>query len=134
MARDSRGRWLPGETANPARNGGRHKWPEELQKVAKLSAEVVERMIAKYVAMPVDEFKAFIDEKQGTMLEIMIASVIHKGVIKGEPAYLDFLFNRTIGKMKDDPTAAADEAAAKQLADAVPVDTVVAYLRDRKRA
>lgn len=132
MARDDRGRWLPGETANPAGTGGRPKWPEDLQKVAKLSAEVVERMIAKFVGMPVDEFTAFVQEKRGTMLEIMIASVIHKGVLKGEPAYLDFLFNRTIGKMKDDPDAGADAAA--KLADALPVDTVVAYLRDRKRA
>jgi hypothetical protein len=134
VARDDRGRWLPGETANPARNGGRPKWPEDLQKVAKLSPEIVERMIAKYVAMPVEEFTAFVQERKGTMLEIMIASVIHKGVLKGEPAYLDFLFNRTIGKMKDDPTSDAASADAAKLAEALPVDTVVAYLRDRKRA
>lgn len=134
MARNSKGQWLPGTTGNTAGLGGRPTWPDELRDVVKLSPSIVEGMIAKFVAMPLEEFTAFVQEKRGTMLEIMIASVIHRGVVKGDPTYLDFLFNRTIGRMKDDPTSAADEAAAKQLADAVPVDTVVAYLRDRKRA
>lgn len=130
--RDGTGRFLPGnKAAAGSTNSGRPPIPEDLKAVKRLNAVIVELMITKFLELGVDDFRSFVEGKKGTMLEMMIASIIHKGVVKGEPAYLSFLFDRTIGKLGEEKLDGDDVGAVKEKLEP---ETVVAYLKSRRSA
>lgn len=141
MTRSERGRFLPGVSGNPTGDGGgRPPLPPDLAKVKRLPPTFVEAAITKMLLWGPEEFKAFaLAVQEGcapagtTMLDVMIASVMQKAVILGDPKYLDFILARTIGKdMAAAPTSEQDALLEKLRS--VPIENVVAYLMERKRA
>jgi len=80
---------------------GRPPLAPELKGIPRLTKEQVEACIAKYQWMGLDEIEACMEDKSRSMLEHMIMSIIHKAMVQGDQGRLEFLFNRTIGKVKD---------------------------------
>ena len=80
---------------------GRPPLAPELKGIPKLTKEQVEACIAKYQWMSLDELEVALKDPKRSMLEHMVMSIIHKAVKHGDQNRLEFLFNRTIGKVKD---------------------------------
>jgi hypothetical protein len=51
--------------------------------------------------MPFNEIKGIVERKEGTMLELMVASIISKGLATGDQQRLNFLLDRLVGKTPD---------------------------------
>jgi len=51
--------------------------------------------------MTKDELSLAVKKNNTPMLELMLASIIHKAVVMGDQTRLDFILNRLIGKVKE---------------------------------
>ncbi len=103
----------PGQSGNPS---GLPKVPKELVSFAPFTADTLKRSVTKTMDKTMEEIEGIAKDKQTKGLEAMIASVIVQAVNKGDYAGLDFLMNRTIGKVKE------------QLEVQMPVPTVIKRL------
>jgi hypothetical protein len=83
-------RFKPGVSGNP---GGK---PAQL-----LTKDKVAGVLGKFSAMSREQLQEVIQNPRSTMLEIMIASVMAKAAKDGDPHRLDFLLQRSIGKVSD---------------------------------
>lgn len=88
----------PGQSGNP---NGRPKMPPEVKESRKLNQASVELLLNKYLLMPFEELKALIEAQKCSAGDMLIATVIYKGITKGDHYRLDFLLNRLIGKVTD---------------------------------
>ncbi len=75
--------------------------PPDIQAAKLLSRPYLEKLIAAYTAMPRGELEECMDSPKLPALHAMIASIIHKAIYMGDTQRLDFLLNRTIGKVAD---------------------------------
>lgn len=89
----------PGVSGNP---GGRPKLPPELRAIKELTAEEINRTIAKYARMTKAELSAAITHADTPIYELHIASILATGAKIGDPSRLGFLFDRSIGKVATD--------------------------------
>lgn len=80
-----------GQSGNPS---GR---PKDL-----LTKDKVNAVLARFSDLTKEELKGVLDSKKSTMLEVMIASVMMKAAENGDPIRLDFLWNRSIGRVKEE--------------------------------
>jgi hypothetical protein len=80
---------------------GRPPQAPELKKIPRLTKDQVQACIAKYQWMGLDELEVAMKDEKRSMLEHMIMSIIHKAMKQGDQNRLEFLFNRTIGKVKE---------------------------------
>jgi hypothetical protein len=88
----------PGESGNPR---GRPKMPKEVKAIRKLSQESVELLLNKYLSMKFKDLKELIETQESDSADMLVATVIYKGITKGDHYRLDFLLNRLIGKVTD---------------------------------
>jgi hypothetical protein len=97
------GKKLPGRPFKKGKPGGPGRPPmaPELKGIPRLTKEQVEACIAKYQWMGLDELEVAMKDEKRSMLEHMIMSIIHKAVVQGDQGRMEFLLNRTIGKVKD---------------------------------
>ncbi len=58
-------------------------------------------MIGSLSVMPRSALEAIIKNPQSSMLELMVASIMARATKDGDYSRLDFLLQRTIGKVKD---------------------------------
>ena len=80
---------------------GRPKMPEELKAVKSLTKTMVEKVIAKYSTMSLEELRvAAANEKLPTM-EHMVIAVALKAVEEADHKRTDFLLDRSVGKVKE---------------------------------
>jgi hypothetical protein len=93
--RDKNGWFLKGTDPGP----GRKPMAPEAKRDFRLSRQKVMATMSRFVDMSVDDLKAFINAKQGSALEMYIASMLAKGIQDGDVGRIDFLLNRTIGKV-----------------------------------
>lgn len=82
--------WKPGQSGNPS---GRPK--------GKLTRDEVEAIMARFTRLSREELQIVVQNPKSTMLEIMVASVMAKAAKDGDCARLNFLLDRSIGKVKD---------------------------------
>ncbi len=82
--------WKPGQSGNPS---GVRK--------GKLTRDEVETIMAKFARHSREQLQAVVQNPKTPMLEIMVASVMAKAAKDGDYSRLDFLLNRSIGKVKD---------------------------------
>lgn len=96
-------RFKPGQSGNPA---GRKKLPPEIQAINSLTPEYVKKIISKFSQMSKEEMGTFLrlgpDDPGGpNMMEIMIGSIVAKAAQDGDYTRLNFLLDRSIGRVKE---------------------------------
>lgn len=90
------------EVANKAAVGkGRPLLPEDLKNVKKLKSDEAERLIVKFITMTHDQIVGVFNDPESPYLHKMLCQVMIKAVEQGSVAHLDFLLNRTIGRVLD---------------------------------
>ena len=93
-----------GQSGNPK---GRPPMPPELREIKKLSPGYIKVLIAKLSRMTPDQMMEWMkgegaERDKPNNLEVMLASIIHKAVVDGDHAKLNFLLDRTIGKVVEE--------------------------------
>lgn len=81
--------------------GGRPLLPEEIKEARKLNKYDVEMSLTNHLRMTRDQIATVIKDPESKMLDILVASIIAKAVQTGDQQRLDFILNRTIGKVSD---------------------------------
>jgi len=94
--------YKPGQSGNP--KGRPIGLRQDLKKYKAISATDAGKLIQKMMDMTAEELLDVMQNASMPAYEIMIASVIHKSVVGGDHSRLNFLLERTIGKVKDDKT------------------------------
>lgn len=85
-----------GESGNPK---GLKKIPDFVKVVQQYSREIVEIKIAELMQKPLDEIKDMSVDHERQALDVFLAKIITMGVVEGDYQRLNFLFDRTIGKV-----------------------------------
>jgi hypothetical protein len=90
--------WPKGVSGNP---GGRKKLPEDIKAVRELNKLEMERLLNRFIYMKREELEAIKTNKDTTLLELFVASVVSKGITMGDERRLNFLFDRLVGRVKE---------------------------------
>jgi hypothetical protein len=88
----------PGQSGNP---NGRPKDPPDIKEAKKLTTHEMIRILNKFNHWTIAQLKEFCLNENNTVLEMMVARIMIKGIKDGTPTNLTFLFDRLIGKVKD---------------------------------
>ena len=88
----------PGQSGNP---NGRPKIRDNLAEVKLMNKTEMRRFIQKIIDMTPEEMKEMVKRTDVPALEIMLASVAHQAIVRGDQARIDFLLQRTIGKVAE---------------------------------
>ena len=80
----------PGQSGNPSGK------PRGL-----LTRSQVEALISKFSSLTRDQMQVVIQNPKSTMIEIMVASIMAKASKDGDYSRLQFLLERSIGKVKE---------------------------------
>lgn len=93
----------PGQSGNPA---GKPPMPPELKAIKALTPGFVKMIIAKFARMSKEEMGQLLMKPPGSegapnMMEIMIGSIVAKAAQDGDYSRLNFLLDRSIGKVKE---------------------------------
>jgi hypothetical protein len=78
---------------------GRPKLPDDLREIKKITPDFVHRLIAKFGRMDLEAIEKVVADKASTAFDVMIGMIIIKAVKDGDYKRLDFLFDRTVGKV-----------------------------------
>lgn len=89
----------PGQSGNPK---GCPKIPEEIKEARKLNKLKVEELLNKFLTWPIDELIKFASNKESPVLELLIARILLEGIKRGDQTRLEFLFQRLVGKVKEE--------------------------------
>ena len=87
-----------GWVSNP---NGRPPIPEEYKKLQKLNADQFKGMVAKFALMTVSQMNEYLSRDDVPVFEAMIGKIIKVCIESGDHAKLNFLLDRTIGKVKE---------------------------------
>ncbi len=82
--------YKPGQSGNPSGK------PLQL-----LTKDKVSSVLGKFSNMSGTQLNEVLKDPKSTMLELMVAAVMAKAVKDGDPHRLDFLLQRSIGKVSD---------------------------------
>lgn len=74
---------------------------QDLKKIPGLSKEEVDKILAKFGRMSRAEIKDHMADPATPMLELMVGAVVMKAYQHGDQSRLNFILERTIGKVKD---------------------------------
>lgn len=88
-----------GVSGNP---NGRPKLPPEIKQIQKMSPTFVRAMINKLSRMTKDELATHLKDPKTPVLEVTLGSIYAKAIKDGDYMRLNFLLDRTIGKVKDE--------------------------------
>lgn len=87
----------PGNPGGP----GKAPLPPDVREARKLNQAEAVRLLNKFNTWSMDELVEFCKDGSNTVLEMMVARIMIKGIKDGTPTNLTFLFDRLIGKVKD---------------------------------
>lgn len=102
--------WKPGQSGNPA---GRKKLPPEIREARKLCQESMLLAFNRLIFCNKETLQSIIRDPNTTSLDLLMATVIAKGISNGDHMRLNFIFDRIIGKVPDSVKVSADEAGFK---------------------
>ena len=88
----------PGVSGNPA---GSLPLPEDIKKARKLNQKELERSVNKFLYMNAAEIKESAADKECSMFDRIVGSIITAAVEKSDHTRLEFILNRMIGKVQD---------------------------------
>lgn len=137
-ARAKTGQFLPGNREWEGNGRGRKPVPEDLKGVQLLAPQHVELLLSKMLMWTLAEFNEHMTLPDGTpnpnvsMLDFMVGSVMKKGVIDGDPKYLDFIVNKML--WRDRSEVRSDTVDTVEKLKDVPKETLIAFLKERVRA
>jgi hypothetical protein len=90
------------EKGNQAAKGhGRPPVPPDLKAVKALSKTLVEKTIAKYAAMSLEDLALASEDKSLPMLDHMTIAITQKAFDDADQKRFDFLLDRSVGKVKE---------------------------------
>jgi hypothetical protein len=92
------GRFQPGQSGNP---GGRPKIREELRDMKRLNQERFLLIVTEFLSKTKNELRRAVNDPDSSALEMMLASLMEKAIERGDPTRVNFLLDRTIGKVPD---------------------------------
>jgi hypothetical protein len=93
-----KGQFKKGQVGGP----GRPRSPEHLKVTRKLTKTKTEELLTRFTAMTVDELKTIVKDPGSTVLEAWVARICLTGIVGGDERKLNFMFDRLIGKVKDE--------------------------------
>ena len=116
-------KFQPGNTIG---KGGRPKGttlPDELIGVKLLTQDAVKRKVSLYFDKPLSELEALANSTMTPALDAIVATILVKAKKYGDYARLNFLFERCIGKVKEEREISVkvelpSVSEAKQILDA----------------
>lgn len=85
----------PGQSGNPAGGPG---LPQALRDARKMNVAMVQEILQKLMDLAPEDFDAY---QPLSMHEKMVHAIIAEAVAEGLPSHLNFLYDRIIGKVKD---------------------------------
>lgn len=94
----------PGCTPGP----GRPSLPSDLRKLRKTNRARVDRLIHKYLHLPVAGIKARVEHPETPALEVIVGRIVAKAIVEGNENVLAFLLNQ-IGVGATAPPKPKDE-------------------------
>jgi len=81
---------------------GRPQLPEDLKKIRKkYNTEHMGCLLTKAIDYTQDELLEILGDPKQKCIDIMIGKIVLKGVVEGDPKYLNFIFDRVIGRVKE---------------------------------
>lgn len=102
MSRDGKktgGRnFVKGQVGNPL---GRPSLPEDVRRARKFNVTECTRVISKFFNMTLEEVEVISKTPETPMLERTLAKLFVEAEKTGDQSKLEFLFNRSIGKVTD---------------------------------
>jgi hypothetical protein len=117
-----------GQTTKP---NGRPKLPPDLQGLkTKFSGDMVEKTFIKYMMMSVDDMAKVGQDKSLPALDHVIMMIIRKAGLDGDQQRLDFLLNRTIGKVVDKTENTDYRVNINAQLDTIPKEKLISLLKD----
>lgn len=85
-------------SGNPS---GRPKEPADLGELRKLTQAQFQRLLFRFVRMPLPDLKRKLENPETPVLDLMIGRVVFRAIKDGDYKRLDFLLDRMIGKVKE---------------------------------
>ena len=80
---------------------GRPKQDPEIREIKKLTRTAFEELVYKFTGMPLADLKKRLTNPETTTLELMVGMVIKEGIVRGDQQRLNFILDRTFGKVKE---------------------------------
>lgn len=110
--------WVPGQSGNP---GGA---PRNM-----LTRDKVANIMSKFAHLTREELQKKIQHPDSTMLEITVAAIFARAAKDGDYQRLEFLLQRTVGKVREETEIKFKESDAIRELDSHPRESVIALLR-----
>lgn len=88
--------WKPGQSGNPK---GPPKVPPEVREARKFNKQVVSTALERVLSMNEAELKKFMMNKSQPVIERALAKVLYKAMTQANLSNINFLLDRTIGKV-----------------------------------
>jgi len=117
MAREDT-QFKPGQSGNPA---GKPK--------DQLSKTTIERLVHRLLKLTGNDLQDLVDNPKTASLEALVAKIIQKAIETGDPSRLNFLLDRSIGKVKD--IAEVHQHNYDDILDKQPKENVIELLREK---
>lgn len=129
LGRKTGGRnFQPGQSGNPK---GKTPLPPDIKGLKTLfNQEMVEKTFIKYMMMSVGEMAKVGEDKNLPAMDHVIMMIIRKAGLDGDQQRLDFLLNRTIGKVVDKTQNTDYRVNINAQLDQIPKEKLVALLKE----
>jgi hypothetical protein len=91
-------KFKPGQSGNPR---GRQPLRPDLRRIQLMTADDSKRLLQKLMDLPKQSLEDLAADPSTPAMDLMVIQIILKAVQDGDHARLNFLFDRTIGKVLD---------------------------------
>ena len=93
------GRFEKGKSGNP---GGRTKMPAEVKEARMLNRKTMELALNKFLTWKVSDLVDFVNDRSNPTMEVIVAKILSEAIKRGDQIRLNFIFDRLIGKVKEE--------------------------------
>lgn len=97
----AKGKKTGGKDFKPGHGMGRPKLPEEIKQASNLTLAESRAKLSKFLYLTMDELEAVLRDKSMPVMDMWIARIALMGLKAGDYQRLNFMFDRLIGKVKD---------------------------------
>jgi len=105
------------QKGNTFGKNGRPPAPPDIKGAKELNKIMAERILNKFIFMPVSEIQAFLRDINNPAMEMAIARVLMEAINKGDQTRMEWLFSRLLGKMKEKVEIEGEINFHKQIVD-----------------